>query len=175
MSIHRKALCNLVCYTLVLFLCATFTHTSQACTDILLKSKEGPVHSRIMDFAIPLFASPFSVERGKSFQSRGSDGKAGLVWTNKYAYVGMESPIMARGDALDGLNEVGLSVAALWLRPTVFPKNATGSNALASTQLISYLLGTAKNVPELKKALRGIAVWGEELKGLGGVPTVHLA
>ncbi len=171
-QIRKFLLCLLV---FIGVLCASFLQLGQACTDILLKSKGGPIHARSMEFAIPLFAAPFVVERAQDFQSEDSKGNPGLKWRNKYAYVGIESRVMARGDALDGINEKGLSVAALWLKSTQFPQQASGPQALASTKLISYLLGTAKNVSELKKAVQNISVWGEKLTGLDGVPTVHLA
>ena len=165
-----RLLCLLVCGLLALT-----PGRAVACTDVLLKSTEGYVHARSMDFHIPLAAVPLVVQRGMSFSSTGSDGRLGAQWKNTYAYAGMESKGMAAGDMLDGINEAGLSIAALWLKPTRFAEKASGPKALASTRLISYLLGTCKNVAEVATALNRLHIWGQHIAALGGVPAVHLA
>ncbi|SHN61323.1 linear amide C-N hydrolase [Desulfovibrio litoralis] len=150
-------------------------YNALACTDIFLRGKNNLIHARTMEFAIPLASSIFKVEKNTKFQSTNSKNETSLEWKNKYAYIGIDSPVIAYRDPLDGINEEGLSISALWLNNTKFLAKAEDENAIASTHLISYLLGTCKNIPELKNTIQKLKIWGEPLKRLGQIPTVHLA
>ena len=146
-----------------------------ACNDMLLVAEDGYIHGRSMEFHIPLMVTPLSVARGTRFSTKDSRGGQGMSWTNSYAYCGLASRLMAASDILDGINEKGLSIGALWLADTQFPARAEGKNAIASTRVISYLLGACATVAEVREAFATLRPWGEPITALRGVPRVHLA
>jgi len=83
-----------------------------ACTDFLIKSKDGAVIvGRSLEFGMVLPTQLVVHPRGEANQSDAPDGKKGLAWTSKHGYLAAES----LGGAVDGLNEKGLSVGFLYL------------------------------------------------------------
>ncbi|HMG50716.1 MAG TPA: choloylglycine hydrolase family protein [Inquilinus sp.] len=135
------------------------------CTDFLLLAGDASVvNGRSMEFGSDLKSELLIGGRGTPKQSGAPDFGQGLSWTTKHGYVGMN----ARGSHIvtDGMNEVGLSIGALWLPGTEYTRTvATPSSALAVDLFTSWVLGTCATVDEVKQKLRGgeVVVWGSLL------------
>lgn len=133
-------------------------HTSEACTGITLKSRDGStVVARTIEWGGSNLNSRYViVPRGYIQQSLLPDGKKnGLVFTAQYGYVGMaveQDEIVA-----EGINEAGLS-AGLFYFPhygqyeTYDPAQKT--NSLADIQLVSWILGNFDRIEDVQNAIK---------------------
>lgn len=77
-----------------------------------------------------------------------------LAWQNQYGFIGIASPsAFAEFPCfMDGLNEKGLSAAALWLPGTVYPN--TGSHStLFFSEIVAWILGNYAQVSDLEADL----------------------
>ncbi|RKP47625.1 linear amide C-N hydrolase [Trinickia fusca] len=122
------------------------------------------VSARVME--LPGFPSTtlYKVPRGQRFPLVEypivNVAAAGHTWLNLYGFVGMapsrpqfdEFPIFA-----DGLNEAGLSCAALWCPGTRYPEPGSGNN-LFYADFVPWALGRFATVAELEKELKSGAV-----------------
>ncbi len=148
-------------------------HTSEACTGITLKSRDGStVVARTIEWGGSNLNSRYViVPRGYVQQSLLPDGKKnGLVFTAQYGYVGMaveQDEIVA-----EGINEAGLS-AGLFYFPhygqyeTYDPAQKT--NSLADIQLVSWILGNFDRIEDVQNAIKKIRVIGVDPRA----STVH--
>jgi choloylglycine hydrolase len=145
-----------------------------ACTDVRLMSTDGSALSvRTMEFAEDLKSDAVIVPRGQKVTSPGPKG-AGLSWTSKYGFVGMN----ALGEALynDGLNEKGLGLGALYLPGEAeYQTVAAGgeARALSNASLPAWVLGNFASVDEVRDALGKVVVWGEPIPQLGSFAPLH--
>lgn len=130
------------------------------CTNISLPtSNYGTVISaRTMDFGKLLSTTVNFIPRGQPFPEIPIPGQ--LDWQNKYGFIGMGFTIynLPTLTYTDGLNEMGLSAAALWLPESKYPKPQKGFPTLYSTSFVSYVLGNFQNVDEVKAALSTLTV-----------------
>ena len=158
----------------LLFIPASF----YACTNFFLKALDGTVvNARTMEFGTNLKSNLLVTMRNTKFQSPNPKNNNGLSWQNKYGYVFLD----ALGDnqiAVDGMNEKGLAIGALWLpQSTQYAtlKESEYSQALTITLLGSWVLGNFATVDGVKKALPTVAIWGNRMSALGSVPPLHCA
>lgn len=115
------------------------------------------IYARTMEFDTPLPECVSYFPRGQGFVGDTSSGTDGLRWTNRYAFGGN---VLIAGDVhslgSDGINEKGL-VAGVFNLPgfTEFSpvSNDNRDRAIASWQLVLYLLGTCATTDEAEAAL----------------------
>ncbi|HLN27537.1 MAG TPA: choloylglycine hydrolase family protein [Gemmataceae bacterium] len=150
---------------------------ARACTDFLIKSKDGAVIvGRSLEFGMVLPTQLAVHPRGEANQSDAPDGKKGLAWTSKHGYLAAES----LGGAVDGLNEKGLSVGFLYLPGYAEYQDKDAAkdpeNALSILALGAWLLGNFENADEVLKMVPKFHVWGQA-PNEGGLPVqpLHLA
>ncbi|CAM2069624.1 Linear amide C-N hydrolase [Sulfidibacter corallicola] len=150
------------------------------CTDFILPfegSNPTIISGRTCDFSpSPDVSYPlYKVPAGTHFKAFAPDKKPGYAWTSDYGFVGISMHFSSEGpvkgeDAtmeafLEGLNEKGLSVAALWLSYTEYEPVSSpseDSRCLDVNQLVSYLLGTCATVDDIQRKLHDVIVWFPE-------------
>jgi len=160
-------------------LLVTLPSPTEACTSMLLPSKDGGyVYTRTMEFTLQMQSQIMILPRGQKVVCTGTDGvtgKGGLTWTAKYAAAGANAlglPVI-----IDGLNEKGLS-GGLFNFPGYaefqkVPKDA-GARSMASHEVVTWVLGNFATVAEVKDGIRKVYVSGTRLKQFGNnVPPVH--
>jgi choloylglycine hydrolase len=101
------------------------------------------------------------VPRGQFFPE--NDLPNEIKWKNKYGFIGMKHRIIIPGHGncsgySDGLNEEGLSAAALSFGCGVYPEPKPGEDVLYSLSVISYVLGNFRDVEQAEKALKNLAI-----------------
>lgn len=145
-----------------------------ACTDVILNTVPLTVMSaRTMDFEEDLRSDLEIVPRGHRVTSPAPGGQQGLRWTGKYGFVGVNALDIDR--YVDGLNEKGLSAAALWLPETKYATPTDSASALSIQDVVGWILGNFATVAEVKAALGTVTVWGETSAEIQAVPPLHLA
>lgn len=148
---------------------------SWACTDFRLAAKDGTVMvTRTLEFGTDLASNLRSSNRNRSFQTTAPDGKPGMAWKAKYGYVFLDG--MNQDFAIDGMNEQGLSVEALYLPgATKYQTVPAGKEQQALPYLYfgDWLLSNFKNVDEVKQALPNIYVFAFKPAGLTTVFPLH--
>ena len=128
------------------------------CTGIRLTAENGDVvYARTMEFDTPLPECIGYFPRGQQFVGETSAGTDGMRWINRYAFGG--NALIAGGThslGSDGLNEKGL-VAGVFNLPgfTEFSpvSDENRDRAIASWQVVLYLLGTCATSAEAEAAL----------------------
>ena len=145
----------------------------QACTGITLFTQDGlPVTARTIEWAGNDLESRYTiVPRGFRQRSFTPDGQQdGMSFTAKYGYVGLA--VQQAEFVVEGLNEVGLA-AGLFYFPQYGEYEAYDASRKESTvsdlQLVSWILGSCRNVDEVKAALRKVHVVTIDPRG----STVH--
>ena len=86
---------------------------SRACTEARIKAGDGSVVvGRSMEFAQALGSNVVVQPRGQERVSTLPDGKDGIKWTSKYGVMYLDG--FGIDIAVDGMNESGLSLGALF-------------------------------------------------------------
>lgn len=151
---------KLLVYALVIF-----TTSALACTDFRLQAQDGSyLITRSMEFAADMQSNLIAVPRQVSFSGMAPNSKIGFNWKNQYGYVMVDA--FNTGYAIDGMNEKGLTIEALYLPGnTQYPSVPAGKEAsgLFYLQFGNWILGNFTTVEEVKKALPGIVVYGAPL------------
>ena len=138
------------------------------CTDFLLLNKDNSVvNGRSMEFGEDMGSQILVGGRGTKKQSAAPDAPmGGLSWTAKYGYVGLNVAGLHLPHLIcDGMNDMGLSIGALWL-PRYTQYSATVSNknqALEVSHFTNWVLGNFATVGEVKAGLTGVQIWGNSL------------
>ena len=147
-----------------------------ACTAITLRAGDGSVvYGRTMEWgAFDLFSRVMVVPRGQTFASRMPDGEPGLEWTAKYGFVGLDG--LKRPNALDGTNEAGLTVGALYhpgfARYPAFDP-ATRAASIDPVDVTNYILGSFGSVAELREGFGAVRVVDVVEEALGFAAPLH--
>lgn len=134
------------------------------CTNLTIQRKsldEPMISARTMDFVQELPTKIQFVPRLQSFPYKPLQGE--ISWKNKYGFIGILHSVSGEMGYSDGLNEVGLSAASLWLDSGIYPKPISGAPILSDHNVVSYILGNFKNVNEVKEALSKVIVIDTEL------------
>ena len=140
---------------------ATQTRTSEACTGITLKAKDGSyIVARTIEWGGSYLNSQYViVPRGHQQQSLVPGGTDGMRFTARYGYVGLS--VELEQFVVEGINEAGLS-AGLFYFPgygKYVDYDSTQKNSTISDfQLVSLILGNCKNVDEVKETVRQVSV-----------------
>ncbi|MHB1221375.1 MAG: linear amide C-N hydrolase, partial [Gammaproteobacteria bacterium] len=143
--------------------------TANACTDLRLTAKDGTVIiSRTMEFAGDLQSNLRSSPRGRHFNFTAPNGVQGSTWNAKYGYLYLDGA--NQNYAVDGMNEVGLSVEALYLpgmtKYQTVPAGKEGQ-AIPYISFGDWVLSNFKTVDEVRQALSAIYVFEQTLSGMG--------
>lgn len=144
---------------------------SRACTETRIISKDGAcVIGRSMEFAQDVNSNVIVQPRGQERDSKLPGDKDGMKWTSKYGVVYLDG--FGLDIAVDGMNEKGLSVGALYFPDAaVYQQVEPGgeSKAVASIDLPLYILQNFATVDEVREALPDLTVWGERVEALGNI------
>ena len=91
-------------------ICSLLVNSTNACTGITLKSKDGAVvFGRTLEWgSFDLHSRLVIVPRGHEYKSELPDGKHGLTWKTSYGAVGIDA--VDKDLLCDGMNEKGLCV-----------------------------------------------------------------
>ncbi|WP_125606150.1 choloylglycine hydrolase family protein [Lapidilactobacillus bayanensis] len=128
------------------------------CTSLTLQSQQQHHFlARTMDFDFELAAHPIFIPREHTFTS-----DLGTQYSTKYGFIGTGRNV---GDniLIDGVNEHGLSGAALYLNESVYqtqPNTDTGKINLATHEVLNWLLGNLREVTELTDYLPQLNIVG---------------
>ena len=153
----QKLFTYIVVFTATLFL----TTSALACTDFRMTASDGTVViARSMEFAVDLKSNLMTSSRGRTISNVTPNGKPGLAWKTKYGYAFLDS--LGMGVTVDGMNEAGLSIEALYLPgDTQYQTIPAGQekHALPYFNFGDWVLGNFKTVDEVQKALSTIYVY----------------
>ena len=152
-------------------------HTSLACTDFQIKSKDGAIIiGRSMEFAMKVGSQIVIHPRGERLSSQTPEGKKGLSWKSKYGFVSVNA-FGIEDATVDGINEAGLSVEFLWLPGAEYQKipRDKDSKAITIGDLGNWILGNFTTVNEVKRAIEKVYVCGMEIPQMNMVAPLHLA
>ena len=161
---RRKAQ-SLAVVLMALALVTVQIHPSSACTEFILKAQDGGfVIGRSLEFGWNPGYQAVVHPRGEQGSTDAPGGKPGLKWTSKYGFLAFE----AFGSGVDGLNEAGLSIGALYLPGfTKYQDEAAAKHpaaALAILDVCTWMLGNFETAAQVKDAVQKIYVWGKPLK-----------
>lgn len=160
---------------LIAFLLILIYPSSWSCTGLQIKSKNGAfINGRTVEFDIDLHVSGLIVPRNYTFHGTLPDGKPGLSYVSKYAFVG--AGMFGEEAVADGINEKGLSVGdfyfpkfAEYTSPTLDNQN----KALSPTEFSNWILSQFATVDEVKEAINSIVIVGTIPKGWSILPPFH--
>lgn len=154
------------------------THSALACTDILIKAKDGTqLIARTLEFAMPLNSEVVTSPRGITFTNKAPNGKPGMSWKTKYGYLFVDA--LNQLFTVDGMNEQGLAIEFLYLPGnTEYQTVPAGkeANAIPYYYFGDWVLGLFKSVEEVKAALKNVYVFQQNIPNLGDIVfPVHAA
>lgn len=140
-----------------------------ACTDFRLNAQDKSIMiARSMEFADDMHANLRTSNRDRLYQETAPDGKPGMSWRAKYGYVFLDA--YSVDVALDGLNEAGLSIEALYLPgETEYQKVPDGKDnqALSYLHFCDWVLANFKSIDEIQQVLGGVYVFSQTIPEMG--------
>ena len=146
--------------------------SSDACTGISLTAKDGShIVARTIEWGGSFLNSQYVVvPRGYVQQSLIPDHKSGMTFTSRYGYVGLA--VEQAEFVAEGLNEEGLAAGLFY-----FPgygkyqeyDEAHPDRNIADLQVVAWILGSCKDVEEVKEAFNHVRV----VSLVPGASTVH--
>lgn len=148
---------------------------TEACTEIIIRAADNSVVvGRSMDVDLQLSPGIYVEPKGTSHSASvpitcSKEGR--LVWENRY-HVIVIRPMKQEMNhvSLDGINDAGLTVSALYLPGyTSYEDVSDCSFAISQLELIAFVLGNFKSVSEVRKALQKNTfplIWGDKLYGV---------
>lgn len=152
------------------------------CTNFLLAVPTVPavqgnptqfISTRCMELTGGLATNLYLVPAQQTFPIVANQSKG---WTGSYGFVGLGDPqSMAKTPCfVDGINEVGLSCAALWLPGTQYPSSAS-SNPLEFCDIAAWAMSQFATVTEVVAALADVNVIGPAVGVQGYLPLHFIA
>ena len=161
-------------FFLILIMMFFCSNNSKACTDFLVKAKDGTVvNGRTMEFPIDLESKIWIVPRGMDNTSVNDKGIKGLSWKAKYAFIGIDG-FNLKDTYVEGINEKGLSYGGLMYTGAKYQKAEPGK-FVTYADLASWILGNFATVDEVKKELPRIMVADKYIKNVHGSLGIHIA
>ena len=149
----------------IFLVCCLVITSSLACTETMIKAKDNAVVvGRTLEFGPSLNSQIISSPRGRQFKSIAPDNKPGISWTAKYGYLYMN--FFGQNYPVDGMNEKGLSFAALYAPgitqyQIINPKQ--DNRALSYLSFGDWILGNFRTVAQVKQALAKVKVFAQPL------------
>lgn len=148
----------------------SLTQYSAACTDFRLTAKDGTIIvTRSMEFATDLQSNLRTSPRDRQFSTT-LNTKPSMSWQAKYGYLFVDG--LNQDIAIDGMNEMGLSIEALYLPgETKYQTVPVGkeTQGLPYINFGDWVLSNFKTVDEVKQALPNIYVFEQTLPSLGNM------
>lgn len=147
-----------------------------ACTDFLLKAEDQScVVGRSMEFGIPLGSQILLQPKGQNFSTKLKNGQEGISWKSKYDYVGIT--YLGTDYLVDGVNEKGLSIGALWFPNAAYPKVdfSKPEDTVSLARFIDWILGSFETLAEVEEALQKIQIWPHPVPAIEMVPPLHFS
>jgi choloylglycine hydrolase len=148
----------------------------EACTDFLLRADDqNIVVGRSMEFGTPLDSEIILNPRGREFETKLDKGQPGLKWTSKYNYAGFT--YFGTDDVVDGVNEKGLSLGALWFPTANYPKVdfSKPETVVPISLFADWILGSFASLSEVEKAMESIQIWPSPVPKIERVPPLHFS
>ena len=143
---------------------------ADACTALHLTAKDnGVVVGRTMEFGVDVQSDAVIVPAGTRLTSSLPDKAQGIQYTTRYGIVGAN--FMNKHMVVDGMNEKGMYVGALYLPgyasyPEGTPENAAKS--MAPEDYVAWLLGNFSTVAEVKENYDKVILVQNPQKEIGG-------
>lgn len=168
---------NIALVFLALVLVMAQAYPAAACTEFLLTAQDGSVIiGRSLEFGWNPGYQAVAHPRGEKWSTDAPGGKPGIYWTSKYGFVALG----IFGNGVDGMNEAGLSVGALYLPGyTQYQDEAAAKHpdkALALLDVAAWMLGNFETAAQVKEAVQKVFVWGKPLKeAQGQVFPLHIS
>lgn len=161
----RDAACALFLLAVVVIIAAT--SKTDACSDFRLNtSSASVVTGRTMDFAADLNSVMEVIPRGSTFQELpvfNCSDCPDYKWASKFGFVALN--MFGISVAADGMNEVGLSAAELYLPGTEYPVPDKPSDANAAisqkpivTSVCTFILGNFATVDDVREGLSHVQI-----------------
>lgn len=172
MPILKRSFSN-ICTTALVAGSMLAAPIAEACTRFVYHGANDQVMTaRSMDWKVDVATNLWIFPRG--MKRSGEAGKNSLQWTSKYGSV------IASGydiSTTDGLNEAGLSVGALWLVESEYPKYDGTTPGLSIAAWAQYVLDNFATVDEAVKTLRTepFTIVTDKVPGEDRLATLHLA
>ena len=161
----RSALCFAA-----IIACSALPLRGSACTYFAVSTRAGEhMIGRSLEFGTESDGSPLktafkTVPRGQSHTSRTDEGVKPVTWTNRLGYFG---PVHGEGTIFsEGMNEKGVSIAALWLNDGVYPKPVSDTVNLSNADVVEWILGQFDSAKAAVDALEGVHV-SQHMTSLG--------
>lgn len=150
---------------------------TEACTSLALVAQDGTlVYGRTMEWgSFDLQSRVVITPRGTPFLGALPEGKAGLRWTGKYGFVGLDA--VGQDFTTDGMNEKGLVVGVLYFPGFAHFQDYDAQKAgtsISNMQLAGWILSQFATVEEVRAALPRVNVVAILLAALNNmVAPVH--
>jgi len=143
---------------------------ADACTALHLTAKDGGVVvGRTMEFGIDVQSDAVVIPAGTQLTSSLPDKTKGIHYTTRYGIVGAN--FMNKHMVVDGMNEKGMYVGALYLPGYASYRKLTSENAaraLAPEDYVAWLLGNFSTVAEVKANYNKVVLVENPQKEIGG-------
>ena len=141
-----------------------------ACTYFAVSTNDGEhVIARSLEFGTESDGSSLetnfmTVPRGQPHTSRTDARIPPVTWTNRLGYFG---PVHGNGTIFsEGMNEEGVSIAALWLNDGVYPEPVVDTENLSNADLVPWVLGQFDSARSAVEALKNVHV-SQHMTSLG--------
>lgn len=161
--------------SIILFSLLLIQASSLACTDFLVKAKDGSVVvSRSMEFPLDLDSDIIIVPQGSQFGDTANQGKKYLNFKTKYGFLGINAFHLPNA-FVEGFNEKGLSFGGLMFAGARYQAFVPGKT-IPLDLFGTWIMGNFATVSEVKKALPNIVVCDtdqKKLKGMGMHVALH--
>jgi choloylglycine hydrolase len=148
-----------------------------ACTNIVLKAKDGAVvRARTNEFAIPAESNIVLIPKGTELSGTLPDGGKGLDFTARYNMAGANA--YGQNVIIDGMNDQGLTFGMLLFPDFAEYAEATPDNArraMAPYEFGNWVLGNFATVDEVKKAVEDVVLVPTSTPVLDQVLPLHYA
>jgi len=144
--------------------------SADACTALHLTAKDGGVVvGRTMEFGVDVQSDAIVVPAGSKLTSSLPDKSQGIQYSTKYGIVGAN--FMNKHMVVDGMNEKGMYVGALYLPGYASYQKETPENAaksMAPEDYVAWLLGNFASVAEVKANYDKVILVQNPQKEIGG-------
>lgn len=140
------------------------------CTHLILNNDKDILVSRTMDFSFPLEPEMLVVPRNYNISFESIENLK-----SHYAFLGLSQQIGSSIFFADGINEYGLSCAALYFDGYASYNEDIKSDKinLAPHEVVSYILANCKNIENAKELFKTINILNSPLDLIGRAAPLH--
>ena len=149
---------NFFILSLIIFL----ANPSQACTAFILKTTEGVVTGRSLDYSQPSVYETRTYKIGESIQSlyRSPLGDDPISWEVKHEFITVNNVLTQPENylvAFEGMNKAGISISGN-LANAEYPYDDLDKPTLTSDDIINFILAQASNLDEAKALFSSVNI-----------------